>query len=52
MFSADYELITDTGNDAFVDIWIDRALRYWTTEPKGILEVLIGGDVRVVRAVQ
>lgn len=50
-FTADYDLITDTGDAPFVDTWVDRSIRYWTT-PKGIAEVLVGGDVRVIRPVQ
>jgi hypothetical protein len=51
-FTADYDLITDTGDEPFVDTWGDRSIRYWTSHPQGIAEVLIGGDVRVLRASQ
>lgn len=51
MFTADYDLITDAGDEPFVDTWVDRAIRYWTSAPQGIAEVLVGGDVRVLRSV-
>jgi hypothetical protein len=51
-FMADYDLITDSGDAPFVDTWADRSIRYWTAKPEGIAEVLIGGEVRVVQAVQ
>jgi hypothetical protein len=35
-----------------VDTWVERSIRYWTSAPKGIAEVLIGGDVRVVQQIQ
>ena len=40
------------GDEPFVDIWVDRSIRYWTSAPQGIAEALVGGDVRVIRAVQ
>jgi hypothetical protein len=51
-FTADYDLITDAGDEPFVDTWVERSIRYWTSAPKGIAEVLIGGDVRVVQQIQ
>jgi hypothetical protein len=51
-FVADYELITDAGDEPFVDTWVNAATRYWTSVPRGIAEVLIGGNVRVLGAVQ
>jgi hypothetical protein len=51
-FIADYDLITDAGHEPFVDTWANAAIRYWTSKPQGIAEVLIGGNVRVLKAVQ
>jgi hypothetical protein len=50
--AADYDLITDTGSEPFLDLWVTRSIRYWTSEPQDITEVLVGGDVRVVRVVE
>jgi hypothetical protein len=50
-YRADYDLITATGDAAFLDIWVERSRAYWQQEPAGLVEVLIGGVVRVMRQV-
>jgi hypothetical protein len=49
IFVADYDLITSSSEDPFLDVLVDRSIRYWTSRPQGIAEVLIGGAARVLR---
>ena len=46
---ADYEMITDTGDEPFVDIWVQSALRYWRADDPALAEVLVGGAVSVIQ---
>src|SRR5262249_49474782 len=41
---ADYDVITNSINGAFVDTFVDQAFRYGTAPPVGMREVLIGGE--------
>jgi hypothetical protein len=53
MFVGDYDLITGSGDDPFLDTLVDRSLLYWSSSStQGIAEVLIGGNVRVLRPIQ
>jgi hypothetical protein len=51
-FIGDLESLSNakTG-DPFLDTWVETAIKYWTAQPKGATEVLIGGDVTVVSKV-
>ncbi len=51
-FVADYDSITEAGDEPFIDTWVERSIKYWTSAPQVIAEVLIGGDVRVLREIQ
>jgi len=52
MYTADYDLITDSGDEPFIDVWVERSIRYWSTRPTGIAEILIGGEVVIRKTVQ
>jgi hypothetical protein len=46
-FVADYDVITNSIEGAFVDTFVGQAIRYWTVPPVGRREVLIGGPALV-----
>ena len=49
MYRGDYGLITHTKRSApYIEYMSADALRYWTALPTGMVEVLVGGPVRVV----
>jgi hypothetical protein len=48
-FFGDYDLITDSSFEPFVDHFSQRSVRYWTQEASGMCEVLIGGPVKVMQ---
>lgn len=52
MYTADYDLITDSGDERFIAVWVERSIRYWSTRPTGIAEILIGGEVVIRKTVQ
>lgn len=47
-FLGNLDLISRLHNGALVDVWSRGALSYWTEQPSGATEVLIGGPVKVV----
>ena len=48
----DFDIISAGTSAAYVDYMSDGANRYWTAEPTGFVEVLIGGPVRVIEIVE
>lgn len=51
-YVADYDSITGANDRPIVDFWVECALKYWTAKPTGIAEVLVGGEVKIIRPVQ
>ncbi|WP_257195897.1 MULTISPECIES: DUF2441 domain-containing protein [unclassified Bradyrhizobium] len=51
IYVADYDLITGPGG-AFIDTWVTRSVTYWTSPPRGMAEVLIGGSVTILRRME
>jgi hypothetical protein len=51
IYLGDYDVITTfTADGPFLDAWVNRSILYWTSAPIGLVEVVIGGSVNIIRA--
>jgi hypothetical protein len=51
VFEEDFDLNTGPRLVSLVDTIIEKSFEYWLVRPKGYIELLIGGDVRVLRRI-
>lgn len=48
----DYDLLTKSRPGAtLLDTYVDGAIAYWSEEPRGMVECLIGGSAKITRVI-